>query len=178
MTSRAETTRVGAVQTVSGGDVEANLVAWIAVDIAPEPITIGRSFAALSYVLVDTDAFVLTANRLVALPNRESTLTIGRNQLEGTLSTAPLARITQMHHCLFTDNTCRTHGESRQIPTIGQIESRSITVIDNRLRSIGDLPTMQLQPGVERAIVMGNTSTGPIALVGAGSVPPDINLTL
>jgi hypothetical protein len=36
---------------------------------------------------------------------------------------------------------------------------------------------MRLQPQVERAIVMGNTSTGPISLQGAAPVPPDIDLT-
>jgi hypothetical protein len=62
-------------------------------------------------------------------------------------------------------------------PTIGLIQSRTITVTDNRLTSIGDFQTMHLHPQVERAIVMGNTSTGPIALFGAASVPPDIGLT-
>ena len=62
-------------------------------------------------------------------------------------------------------------------PTIGLIQSRSISVTDNRLRSNGDFQTMHLLPQLERAIVIGNTSTGPIAIFGGGPVPPDIGLT-
>jgi hypothetical protein len=162
---------------LSGGNVEVNVVAWSAINVTQEALILGPHLAAASFVAADAEAFVLTRNRLVALPIREGTLTISGNQLEGTRSSTPLARIDSMHHCLFTDNTCQAHGQATQEPTIGLISSRSITVTGNRLRSLGDLQTMHLFPGVERAIVMGNTSTGPISLQGAESVPPDIGLT-
>lgn len=161
---------------LSGGNVEANVVAWTAVDVAPEPLGLGLHLAAASFVFADA-AFLLTASRLTTLENRESTLSVDGNHLEGTVTSAPLARVASMHHCLFSGNTCRTHGRAGQEPTIAVIASRTITVTDNRLRSIGDLQTMHLHPQVERAIVMGNTSTGPIALINAGSVPADIGLT-
>ncbi|HUG29455.1 MAG TPA: DUF6519 domain-containing protein [Candidatus Limnocylindria bacterium] len=162
---------------LSAGNVQADVVAWSAINVSPESIILIRHFAAASFVPVDTGAFVLTATRLVVVPFREATLTISGNQLEGTASSSPVARVGSMHHCLFTDNTCQAHGRVTQEPTIGLISSRTITVTDNRLRSLGDMQTMHLQPQVERAIVMGNTSTGPIALLGAAPVPPDIGLT-
>jgi hypothetical protein len=162
---------------LSDATADANVVSWSAIDITTESIILGRHFAAASFVMADAESYVLTANRLVAVPNREATLTIGGNHLEGTSSSAPLARAGSLHHCLFTDNTCQTRGQVAQEPTIGLISSRTITVTDNRLRSLGDLQTMRLQPQVERAIVMGNTSTGPISLQGAAPVPPDIDLT-
>jgi hypothetical protein len=165
-----------AIFRLSGGNVDTGLIEWCAIDIGPEPILLARHFAAAAFVLADDAAFVLTTNRLVLVPLREPTLAVDGNHLGATSSSAPVVRIGAMHHCLFTRNTCQAHGEMRE-PTIGLIQSRTITVTDNRLRSIGDFQTMHLHPQVERAIVMGNTSTGPIALFGAASVPPDIGLT-
>jgi hypothetical protein len=162
---------------LSDTNANANIVSWIAVDVAAEQPTIGRHLAAASFVMADAESYMLTANRVIVLPNRESTLSVDGNHLEGTSTAAPLTRTEGLHHCLFTGNTCQTRGQAGQEPTIALIQSRTITVTDNHLRSPGDLQTMHVRPSIERAIVMGNTSTGPISLINAASVPPDIGLT-
>ena len=113
----------------------------------------------------------------VALP--DATLSIRGNHLAGPASNVPIVQVASLHHCLLSGNLCETTGQTGAQPTLGLIAARTVTVTDNRLRSPGDLQTLHLQPdpNVKAAIVMGNTSSGPIAVITGAPVPNDMSLT-
>ena len=78
----------------------------------------------------------------------------------------PLNRCGGVADCLFNTNHCVAVGESSPQPVIGQLAAHTLNASNNRLIGLGDLQTLFLLPELKRAIVMGNTSTGPIVVQG------------
>ncbi|QID17607.1 right-handed parallel beta-helix repeat-containing protein [Nitrogeniibacter mangrovi] len=121
-------------------------------------------------------SYLLTLNRLVALPVARPDLSIRGNRLRGELLGERLGECANVDHLLFADNACEMSGGGKA-PLIGQFAARTLTASNNRLIAPGDADTLHLHPGQQRAIVMGNTSTGNIRVPGGAPVPADPLLT-
>ena len=173
------------IERIGDENQQLSVIAWRAIDIAPEQVgeigTVGviRYFADTNYIVATDAAYLLTATRILALPLRRSVVTIRGNQLRGHLTGLPLNRCTMVDSCLFTENHCEVVGEGGKEPIIGDLNARTLNASNNRLIAQGDLQTLFIKPSAEvkRAIVMGNTSTGPIVVINGTPVPDDINLT-
>ncbi len=62
-------------------------------------------------------------------------------------------------------------------PLLGLLAARTLNASNNRLIGLGELETLHLHPQIEKATVMGNTSTGGIRVQGGDPVPADMTLT-
>lgn len=155
----------------------ANITEWRAIDITPTLRSAVRYVAAAGYIAVDDSAYVLTDTRVAALPLRQSDVSIRGNLLRGHFTGVPLNRCASVDNCLFAENRCEVRTEGGRQPVLGDLGARTINASNNRLIGLGDLQTLFLHPGNERAIVIGNQSTGPIVVQGGTPVPPDISLT-
>ena len=153
------------------------LLAWRAINIAPGSGVRFTHFAMASYVAAGETGYLLTESLAAAVPARTGILSIRGNRLRGHHSSVPLNRCTGVVDCLFNTNHCEAVGESSAQPVIGQLGARTLNASNNRLIGLGDLQTLFLFPELKRAIVMGNTSTGPIVVQGGTPTPADINLT-
>jgi hypothetical protein len=165
------------VDRVSDTAQNAEPIAFRAVNIAPEPVGAVTHFAVASYIAAADLAYLLTSNRAVALPQRRAAVAIRANHLRGHASAVPLNQCGTVDDCLFSANQCEIVGEAGKEPILGLLAARTVNASNNRLRGPGDLQTLHLHPQVERAIVTGNTSSGPIVVQGGAPVPNDINLT-
>ena len=152
---------------------------WRSIDIAPEAVGAVTHFAAASYFAFGESAVLLNAFRAVQLPAPRPAVSIRGNHLRGHFTTVPLNRCAAVSHCVFAENHCELLGASAtgQQSLLGTLAARTLNACNNRLIGFSDLPTLILQPQIEQAIVMGNTSTGPIVVQGGTPVPPDILLT-
>ncbi|MCB4365022.1 right-handed parallel beta-helix repeat-containing protein [Hydrogenophaga taeniospiralis] len=152
-------------------------LAWRAINIAPGSGVRFTHFAMASFVSAGEMGFLLTESLAAAVPARTGILSIRGNRLRGHHSSVPLNRCTGVVDCLFNTNHCEAVGESSAQPVVGQLGARTLNASNNRLIGLGDLQTLFLFPELKRAIVMGNTSTGPIVVQGGTPTPADINLT-
>ncbi|MEN8174396.1 MAG: hypothetical protein ABFS23_01450, partial [Pseudomonadota bacterium] len=162
---------------LADGRQNANPADWRAIDISPERSPGHRFLAAASHFASAETAYLMTENQVVGMPQRPSQASIRGNLLRGQSTRVTLNRCVSVDHCLFADNHCETVGEPGKEPLLALLEGRTLNASNNRLVGRGDMHTLHLHPQVERAIVMGNTSTGPIDVKGGSPVPPDINLT-
>jgi len=153
------------------------LLAWRAIDMAPAAITAPTHFANAHFVAAGEIAFMLTATHLVARVVQNGDLAVRANRLQSQDALVTMNRCDNVDDCLFNANQCEVSGLAREEPTIGRFAARTINASNNRMISLGDLQTLHLVPQIERAVVTGNTSTGPIALLGAAPVPNDLGLT-
>lgn len=173
------------IERIGDENQQPSVIAWRAIDIAPEQVgeigTVGviRYFADANYIVATSVAYLLTATLAIVLPLRRSVVTIRGNQLRGHFTGIPLNYCTMVDSCLFTENHCEVVGEGGKEPMIGDLNARTLNASNNRLIAQGDLQTLHIKPStqVKRAIVMGNTSTGPIVVINGTPVPDDINLT-
>ncbi len=153
------------------------LIAWRAIDIAPGAAGAVNHFATADFIAAGDTAFVLTLTRAAVLPARRAAVSIRGNRLRGHLTAVPLNQCSGVDDCLFSANQCETVGEGGKEPVVGLLAARTLNASNNRLIALGDLQTLHLHPQVEQAIVIGNTSTGPILVQGGAPVPNDINMT-
>jgi hypothetical protein len=164
------------VERIADANQKLSMVEWRAINIAPEPLGVVIHFAAASYFSTAEVAYLLTANRAIALPVRRSAVSIRGNQLRGHLTGVPLNQCASVDSCLFADNHCEVVVKGGNEPLLGLLAARTLNASNNRLIGLGDLQTLHLHPQIEQAIVMGNTSTGGILVQGA-PVPADMSLT-
>ena len=162
-------------RTVTAGQDPGPLT-WRVIDIDAAEITFPTHFANALYVSTGETAYMLSATHLAVRPVQSGNLAIRSNRLQTGETLVTAVRCSGIDDCLFSANQCEVIGQARTQPTIGLIAARTINVSNNRLLSAGDLQTMHLQPQIKQAIVLGNTSSGPITLSGA-PVPADIGLT-
>ena len=153
------------------------VIEWRVINIAPEPVGVVTNFAAASFFATADVAFLLTANRAIALPVRRSTVSIRGNQLRGHSTSVPLNHCASVNSCLFAENHCEVVGDGGREPLLGDLHAATLNASNNRLIALGDLNTLHLHPQIERAIVIGNTSTGNIRVQGGAPVPADMSLT-
>jgi hypothetical protein len=165
------------VQRGGDGDQNAALLSWRAIDMAPPQLKVTTHFANALLLGSAENTFLLTATRLLARSARDGNLAIGANRLQASHTISTLVRCERVDDCLFHANQCQVDGDAREQPTVALLVARTINASNNRLVSPGDLHTLHVLPGIKRAIVMGNTSTGPIDLLGAAPVPSDLGLT-
>lgn len=121
-------------------------------------------------------SYLLTGNRLVALPNSRPNLSIRGNFFRGEALTERLSQCANINHLLFAENICEMSGDGR-IPLIGTFTAGTLTASNNRLLAPGKQDTLHLHPDGEQAIVMGNTSTGNILVPNGAPVPNELKLT-
>ena len=157
---------------------DAIVVAWSAISVGGEPVSTGLHFAAASFVALGRRRLRADAGpRLIAVPLRDFGA-VGARQppRRPVLERADRAASAGLDHCLFSGNIVETAGQTGDQPTLGLIAARTVTVTDNRLRGPSDLQTLHLQPDpqVKAAIVMGNTSSGPIAVINGAPIPNDM----
>lgn len=153
---------------------------WRALDIAPEPLGEAVHMAAASYFATDDSAYLLTARRITALPLARASVAIRGNRLHGQHTGVPLNRCQAVDHCLFAHNHCEVEGQlgADQGPLLGLLVARTLDASHNRLIAPDGFDTLHLHPQAdERAIVMGNTSSGEIRVPSGVPVPADITLT-
>lgn len=162
-------------RTVAAGR-DAGPLTWRVIDIAAPEITFPAHFANALYVSTGETAYMLSATHLAVRPVRNGNLGIRSNRLQTQETLVAPIRCAGVDDCLFSANQCELIGQPRTEPSIGQLTARTINVSNNRLLSAGDVQTLHLQPQAKQAIVLGNTSSGPITLSGA-PVPADISLS-
>ena len=166
------------IERLDDENQNASVAEWRALDITQPARGAVRYVAAAGYIATDDAAYVLTDTRAIALPLRPSRVSIRGNLLRGHFSGAPLNRCASVDTCLFADNQCEMVSETGTQPVLGQLSARALNASNNRLVALGDLQTLSLFPvDTQQAIVIGNTSTGPIAVPNGSPVPADIHLT-
>ncbi len=164
------------IERLGGTDQKPVVIEWRALRIGPDAADEAPGMVVTRHVAGADAAYVLTRNRITALPSPPGVVSVRGNQLRSHLSGAPLAQVDSVDHCLLADNHCEVVGAAGKEPVIGLLAARTINASNNRLAASQEQATLLLRPLLKRAIVMGNTSTGPIQVQGA-SVPSDINLT-
>ena len=165
------------IERIGGQDQKPALIEWRAINIQPDRTGATRYAAAASYFDVGEGAYMLTTTRAIVFPRLTAAVSIRGNQLRGHSTMVPLNQCGLVDECLFAENRCEVIGQVEKEPITGEISARTITVTNNRLIAPNDLQTLHLHPQIERAIVMGNTSTGGIAVVSGTAVPDPIELT-
>nr|WP_298145466.1 DUF6519 domain-containing protein [uncultured Pseudomonas sp.] len=153
-------------------------IVWRAIHIAPTQVGGSGYFTEAYFVGGAEAAYLLTANHAFAVALLPPDLSIQGNQLRAHLTSVSLNLCTGLEHCLFAANRCETFGAGAgEQAQLGQLTARTLNASNNRLVGIGDLDTLHLQPQIKLAIVIGNTSTGNIRVLGGTPVPADMGLT-
>jgi len=165
------------IERIGGQDQKPTLIEWRAINILPDQTGGARYVAAASYFDVGESAYMLTTTRAIAFPRLTPVVSIRGNQLRGHSTRVPLNQCGLVEECLFAENRCQVIGQVEKEPITGQISARTINVSNNRLIAPNDLQTLHLHPQIEKAIVMGNTSTGNIVVVSGMAVPDPVELT-
>jgi Family of unknown function (DUF6519) len=156
------------------------IATWRAINVAVGQQVGGSALSTAAYSIITGDtAYLLTANLAFALVARIGDLSVQGNQLRANLTGVPLNQCAGVQHCLFAGNYCEVVGNGGKPPLLGQLAGRTLNASNNRLLGVGDTDTLYLQPlpQVQRAIVIGNTSTGAIKVLNGATTPNDINLT-
>ncbi len=159
----------------SGGE-NAEEAAWRALRVLLAPSGGLRRFTTLHAVSAGELNWVMTGSQAVLLVRRGGDVEVESNQLRAHASNVPLTLCAGVDHCLFTSNRVESVLSRAKEAQLGQLAGRTLSATHNRLIGVSDLPTLQLLPSTERAIVIGNTATGPIQVQGS-AVPKDLSLT-
>jgi hypothetical protein len=153
------------------------LAIWRAINVASGQVG-NRKFFVPAYSLVAGEfAYLLTASHVFATAVRMGDLSIQGNQLRAHQTKVPLNQCTDVQHCLFASNHCEVIGDSGESPMLGLLLARTLNASNNYLRGVGKFDTLHLQSQVDRAIVIGNTSSGTIRVLNGVPIPNDILLT-
>ncbi|MDB6145318.1 MAG: hypothetical protein JWP80_4362 [Pseudomonas sp.] len=153
---------------------------WRAINVAVGQQVGGSAFSTAAYSIITGEtAYLLTANLAFAFVARVGDLSVQGNQLRANLTGVPLNQCAGVRHCLFASNHCEVVGSGGKAPLLGLLVASTLNASNNRLLGVGELDTLYLQPlpQVQRAIVIGNTSTGAIKVLNGATIPNDINLT-
>ncbi len=165
------------IDRIADSKQEPMIIEWHAINIAPQSRTPINHLAAAAYISTEKVAYLLTAARAMAVQVQRSTVSIRGNQLRGHLTRVPLNECHAVDSCLFAENHCEVIGSEGKEPLLGNLSARTINAGNNRLVARIGKDTLHLHPHNERAIVMGNTSTGKIVVKNGVPVPSDIDLT-
>lgn len=165
------------IERIGGQDQKPTLIEWRAINILPDQTGGTRYVAAASYFDAGEVAYMLTTTRAIAFPWLTAAVSIRGNQLRGHSTRVPLNQCGLVEECLFAENRCQVLGQVEKEPVTGLISARTINVSNNRLIAPNDLQTLHLHPQIEKAIVMGNTSTGKIVVVSGVAIPDPVELT-
>lgn len=152
-------------------------IEWRAVAIMRDAQRAVRYREPAYYVSGEEAAYLMTSNSLSAIPIRNSKVFIRGNHMRAEMTNVELNLCGFIDSILFAENHCEVNEHGGKAPALGNINSRTINVANNRLIAQGDLETLHLHPQGKQAIVMGNTSTGSIKVLGGAPVPADIGLT-
>ncbi|TBW39870.1 hypothetical protein E0E54_01520 [Azotobacter chroococcum] len=151
---------------------ELSITRWRAIQIAPAPRGASGYFTAAHFVDAgDSSAYLFTTNRVFSVARHPADALIQGNQLRAHMTGMSLNQCAALDNCLFAGNHCEIVDAGETPPLLGQLEARTLNASQNRLIGLGDHDTLHLKG--ERAIVMGNTSTGNIISVNGQPVPND-----
>ncbi len=150
---------------------------WQAINIMPDAVQV-RYFAEAHFILNEKggEGYLLTATGVDAVDSLASSVAIRGNYLRAHLTNVALNQSNQVGSLLFSENHCEVTGEGSKAFLLGDFRARTINVSNNHLIGARDRESMILATQIKRAIVIGNTATGPIVVQG-DAVPLDINLT-
>ncbi|WP_372740114.1 DUF6519 domain-containing protein [Neptunomonas sp.] len=150
---------------------------WQAINMSPEAVQM-RYFAEASFISTEKggEAYLLTATGVSAVDYRLPSASIRGNHLRAHLTDVALNQCAQIDSCLFTENHCEVTGETSKQFLLGDFRAGTLNVSNNHLIGARDRDTLHLATRIKRAIVIGNTASGPIVVQG-DPVPADINLT-
>ncbi len=152
-------------------------VEWRALNILPVQQAATPYLGEAAYFSGEEASYLLTRTALAAMPQRLASVSVRGNHMRAEVTTAELNLCGFVDSILFAENHCEVNEHSGKEPVLGRLQSTTINVSNNRLKGMGDLQTMHLLPQGKQAIVMGNTSTGPITVPTGAPVPADISLT-
>lgn len=159
------------------GEQEPELANWRAINIAAGQIG-PRRFIVPAYSLIAGDvAYLLTAEHVFAFAVSTGDLSVQGNQLRAHLTGVPLNECADVQHCLFAGNHCEVVSGRGSPPLLGLLSARTLNVSHNHLLGVNDWDALHLKPEIQRAIVIGNTCTGNIKVLGGSTIPNDISLT-
>jgi hypothetical protein len=152
-------------------------IRWQALNVS-SPREAFRYHADASFITSEKaqQMYLLTASSVSVVRQLPSSVIIRGNHLKGQLIVGALNQCQQIQSCLFMDNYCEISGEGGKQYLLADISAVTINASNNHLIGAREQDSLHLKPFSRKAIVMGNTSTGPIAVQGS-PVPADINLT-
>ena len=167
------------VDRIGDTDQKPTVIDWRALMIGRNKGEEGSGFAAVTFLAMEDTGMMLTASKVTTIPIHRPNVSIRGNQMRGIQTRVPIIFCENMDNCLLSENNCEVIGEadSNRGPLIGDLRGRTLNASNNRLIGVEKIDTLHLQPGIERAIVIGNTSTGVIRVVSGDTVPDDITLT-
>ena len=167
------------IERIADQDQKPILITWRAINISPDQSGVTPYVAAAGYFAAADVAYMLTTTNAIAFPALTSAVSIRGNQLRGHSTAAPLNQCSFVDDCLFAENRVETIGEFGKEPILGAINARTINASNNRLLGPVEMDTLHLQTQTDKqgAIVMGNTSSGNIRVLGGTAVPSDVDLT-
>ncbi|BBB29413.1 DUF6519 domain-containing protein [Neptunomonas japonica] len=152
-------------------------IRWQALNISSQQ-EVFRYQADASFITSEKaqQVFLLTASSVSVVNRLPSSVIVRGNHLKGQLTEVALNQCLQVQSCLFTDNYCEISGEGGKQFLLAQLSAVTINASNNHLIGALEQDSLHLKPFSRKAIVMGNTSTGPLVVQGS-SVPVDLNLT-
>lgn len=165
------------VERIGAPDQKPEPAEWRALMIGPDAVDAAPGLVTAALVVAADAAYLFTRNHARAMPLLRGTASIRGNRLRAHLTGVPLTHCETIDHCLLADNHCVVLGQGGKEPLLGLIAARTINASNNRLEAPGKQDTLHLHPERDRAIVMGNTSTGNIRVHGGAPVPADLHLT-
>ncbi len=165
------------IERIADQDQKPILITWRAINISPDQAGATRYVATAVYFAASEVTYLLTTTNAIAFPQIASAVSIRGNLLRGHFSAAALNQCAFVDDCLFAENQVQIIGQVGKEPILGAISARTVNASNNRLVGQGDMDTLHLQSQIDRAIVMGNTSSGNIRVLGGTAVPADVGLT-
>lgn len=150
---------------------------WQAINISPEARQV-RYFAEASFIVNEKggEAYLLTPTSISAADSQVSSVSIRGNHLRAHLTDVALNQCARIDSCLFSENHCEVTGEQSKQFLLGDFRTGTLNVSNNHLIGAREMDTLHITTKIKRAIVIGNTASGPIVVQG-DPVPADINLT-
>lgn len=165
------------VERLGGTSQKPTLIRWQALNVSSQRETF-RYHADASFINSEKaqQVYLLTASSVSVLRQLPASIIIRGNHLKGQLTEVALNQCQQVQSCLFADNYCEVSGEGGKQYLLADISAVTINASNNHLIGALEQDSLHLKPFSRKAIVMGNTSTGPLVVQGS-SVPVDLNLT-
>jgi hypothetical protein len=163
----------GGEQTVAG---------WAAIMVSPvsgiraenvgfEPVGLG--IGSLKFVHTADSTFMLNLTHILAVGRRPTELSVRNNRLTARDTRVPLVVVGGgVGTCLFSENHCRVEGQRVVEPVHGSLAAVVNNVANNRLIAETERESLHVFNDSNRAIVLGNVSSGPILVDGAPVQPP------
>jgi hypothetical protein len=133
----------------------------------------GLGIGSFKFVHTADSTFVLNSTHILAVSRRPSELSVRSNRLSARDTRIPLVVVGGgVGTCLFSENHCRVEGQRVVEPVHGSLAAVVSNVANNRMIAETERESLHVFNDSQRAIVLGNISTGPILVDGVPLQPP------